>query len=351
MHPDPLSTGLPARLPAGWTADVPGESDVAELTEVVRRHELGARGWAGASQESLSVEVSAPGSQTRENVVVRDPGGAIRGWAGAHDRAAGRMLLTVVADPRLEDDRADRVAAALFGWGDQAARRIGTARGLAVQQIDSGAFAGDERQQRWLRRAGFEKVRTWWQMSRPVTFEKDAREVETGAGVRIRRVRRVAGMPDEEDLRIVHDVLESAFADHFNSHEETFDEFVSRLRLDPGHRWDHWWIAELVGDGSVEPAGALVGSVTEGTAGEPDGSYVEYLGVLQNARGRRVAKSLLNTVIADAAANGRNRVGLEVDADSPTGADGLYVSMGWTTQYVTESWHRNVPVDAVDPAP
>ena len=26
------------------------------------------------------------------------------------------------------------------------------------------------------------------------------------------------------------------------------------------------------------------------------------------------------------------------------GADGLYVSMGWKTRYVTESWHRNVPV-------
>jgi ribosomal protein S18 acetylase RimI-like enzyme len=215
-----------------------------------------------------------------------------------------------------------------------------------VQQIDSGAFADDERQHRWLRTAGFEKARTWWQMSRPVTPGEAARDVETGAGVRIRRVRRVgSGFPDVDDLRIVHDVLESAFADHFNSHEETFDEFLSRLRGDPGHRWDHWWIAELVRDGSAEPAGALVGSVTRGTAGEPDGSYVEYIGVLQNARGRGVAKSLLNTVVADAAANRRNRVGLEVDADSPTGADRLYVSMGWTTQYVTESWHRNVPVD------
>jgi hypothetical protein len=32
-----------------------------------------------------------------------------------------------------------------------------------------------------------------------------------------------------------------------------------------------------------------------------------------------------------------------VDADSPTGAAGLYTSMGWTTKYVTESWHRDVP--------
>ena len=74
---------------------------------------------------------------------------------------------------------------------------------------------------------------------------------------------------------------------------------------------------------------------------------MEYIGVLQNARGRGVAKSLLNTVVADAASRGRDRVGLEVDADSPTGADGLYVSMGWSTKYVTESWHRDVPVQPV----
>ena len=74
-------------------------------------------------------------------------------------------------------------------------------------------------------------------------------------------------MPDEDDLRTVHDMLESAFADHFNCHEETFDEFLFRLREDPGHRWDHWWIAELVDGDEPEPAGALVGAVSEGSGG------------------------------------------------------------------------------------
>jgi ribosomal protein S18 acetylase RimI-like enzyme len=153
------------------------------------------------------------------------------------------------------------------------------------------------------------------------------------------------GMPEEADLRAVHEVLEGAFTDHFNSAEETFQEFIHRLREDPGHRWDHWWLAEIVdGEGDApEPAGALVGTVSESANG-PDGSYVSYLGVLESARGRGVATGLLRTIIADAAARGRDRVGLEVDADSPTGADGLYVSMGWGTKYVTESWHKDVPV-------
>ena len=183
-------------------------------------------------------------------------------------------------------------------------------------------------------------------MSRPVRPEDAELDAETSEGEVIRLVEREGrAMPDEDDLRAVHDILETSFADHFNSHEETFDEFVFRLREDPGHRWDHWWIAELVEEGQdPQPAGALVGSVIEGDEGRPDGSYVEYIGVLQSARGRGLATSLLRTIIADAASRGRDRVGLEVDADSPTGADALYESLGWTTSYVTESWHRNIPV-------
>ncbi len=72
---------------------------------------------------------------------------------------------------------------------------------------------------------------------------------------------------------------------------------------------------------------------------------MSYIGVLEAARGRGVAKGLLRTIIADAAARERDRVTLEVDADSPTGAAGLYTGMGWETAYVTQSWHRDVPVD------
>ncbi len=341
-----LPEALASGLPPGWRVSAPDAGDAPDLTALLRRHEEQARGWAASTEDDLLIEVSARGYLTRENVVLHDEAGVLRGWASAHDRAAGRMLLQVIVDPQLEPATADSIADVLFGWADEAARRVGQLRELDVQQIDSGAFADDERQHGWLTRAGFTQVRTWWQMTRPVQADEADLDSDVGDGVNIRQVERQGtGMPSEDDLRIVHDVLESAFADHFNSHEETFDEFVSRLREDPGHRWDHWWIAELVEEGSEpEAAGALVGAVHEGDDGQPAGSYVEYIGVLANARGRGVAKSLLATVIADAASRGRDRVGLEVDADSPTGAEGLYVSMGWKTKYVTQSWHKDVPV-------
>jgi ribosomal protein S18 acetylase RimI-like enzyme len=337
---------LAGGLPDGWGVSVPDRRDVPALTELLRRHEEHARGWAAATPDGVLVEVSGGGHGIRQNVLVRDGDGAVRGWASTHDRAAGRMLLAVVVDPRLRPDVADTVAGLLLDWGQGVAVRVGAERGLATQQVDSGAFADDRRQEGWLEQHGFTRVRTWWQMSRPVTAAEATLSTRLRPGVRIRPVeRRGGGMPSERDLRIVHDVLETSFEDHFNSHEETFDEFVSRLREDPGHRWDHWWIAELVdGEGGPVPAGALVGSVTDGGDGGPDGSYVEYLGVLKTARGRGVATSLLRTVVADAASRGRDRVGLEVDADSPTGAEGLYTSLGWRTVYVTESWHKDVRV-------
>ena len=338
-------------LPDGWTVDTPDAADrfdVARLAHLLRAHERHGRGWAGASVDDVLVEVSEHGLQMRENVVIRDAEGDIHAWGSVHDRSAGRMLFVHIVQRDLPDDVADRCSAVLLAWAEAQARAVGTARGLAVQQIDTGTFQGDERQARWLREAGFEKVRTWWQMSRPVAADEEELvgtpdRWESG-GVVFRLVRRTGdGMPDEDDLREIHDVLESAFTDHFNSSEETFEEFLHRLREDPGHRWDHWWLAEITDSGTPQPVGALIGTVSESGTG-PDGSYVAYLGVLEAARGRGVAKGLLRTIIADAALRGRDRVGLEVDADSPTGAAGLYTSMGWVTKYVTESWHRDVPV-------
>jgi ribosomal protein S18 acetylase RimI-like enzyme len=329
-----------------WVASAPVGDDVADLSALWRRHEVHVRGGSSADEEAVAADVVGWGAASRRHLVARSPDGTVRGWASVHDRAAGRVLASLVVDPDLPDSEADPLAEALLDWSRSQAVTIAAERGLPVTQLDSGAFVDDERQQRWLAAAGLSQVRTWWQMSRPVLAEEGEPGAFPGArdGVLIRPVGPGPdGMPDLDDLRAVHDVLETAFADHFNSYEETFDEFCARLRADPGHRWDHWWLAELVdGDGSV-PAGALVGEVLPGQGG-PDGSYVAYMGVLESARGRGIAKSLLHTVIADAARRGRDRVGLEVDADSPTGAHGLYRSMGFVTKYETQSWHLDVPV-------
>ena len=340
----------PSALPAGWQARAPGAGDVAALARLRQLTRRGADGspTLAAPVDAASVEavVVGPASWTRRQLVVTDPDGAAVAWAVVHDRAAGRTEVEVLVLP--DAPHADRVAAALFGWADAAGRVVASLRRVPRTQLDSACRTDDERQRRWLTAAGYRCVRSWLQMSRPVGQE----EAEPGAlpqprpGVTVRRVRaHDNGLPVAEDLHLVHELLEESFADHFNSYREGFAEFVVRLQEDPWHRWDHWWIAMVEADGLSQPGGALISSVLPPDATGSFGSYVDYIGVHHRARGRGVAKALLNTVVLDAADRGRNRVGLEVDADSPTGADGLYLALGWRTSYRTESWHRYLETD------
>ena len=257
-------------------------------------------------------------------------------------------MLHVYVDRTIEDHATrDAVAAWAYAYVEQQAEEICRLREVGETRLDASPYAEDVEQRRWLAEAGYTKRRTWLQMTRPVAPEEATSLPGPREGVTIRRVQsHENGLPVAVDLQTVHDMLEKSFEDHFNSYRESFPEFLQRLREDPGHRWDHWWLAfvdpEGDPDGDQVPAGALVSTVLQENAAGHEGTYVEYIGVHRDARGRGVAKSLLHTVIADAARRGRDRVGLEVDDDSPTGADGLYHSMGWVTDYVTESWFKEL---------
>ena len=61
----------------------------------------------------------------RENLVVRDPDGAIQAWGSVHDRAEGRMLFVHVVDRDLSDDLGRRCSDVLFDWAEGQAREVG----------------------------------------------------------------------------------------------------------------------------------------------------------------------------------------------------------------------------------
>ncbi len=335
-------------LPAGWTVRLPTSDDVPQVVRLLQRHREVAGGPPRVDAEALESELVGRGSWTRRQFVLRDPQGEVVGWAGVHDRAAGRTDVDLVLDPRAPDD--DAVASAVLRWIAQVAGQVAGERGLRATRLDALAYATDERQQRWLGGAGYELARTWRHMSRPVEpAEADGHAITVRPGVRVRTVHtHPDGMPVAEDLRTVHLLLEESFADHFNSYRESLAEFLARLGEGPGHTWDHWWIAEIEEGDDWLPGGALVGTVLPENADGFEGTYVEYLGVHRRARGRGVAKALLGTVIADAARRGRDRVGLEVDAQSPTHADALYTSLGWRTGFEMQSWQTQV---GAEPAP
>jgi ribosomal protein S18 acetylase RimI-like enzyme len=325
-------------LPDGWTARIPEEDDLPVLVALRAADGAPYTGHHGVDEATVRSEIVGQASWTRRQLVVTD-GGGVRGWVSVQDRAAGRTTVSLY----LERDSQDRaaVAAALYGWAARQGAAVARLRGLPGTRMDASPYAEDVEQRGWLAAAGYQRRRRWLHMTRPVV--PGERVPELREGVSVRRVRRYeSGVPLAADLQVVHRMLEESFQDHFNSYRESFPEFVQRLREDPGHRWDHWWLAFVDQDGLTVPAGAIVCSVLPPDDTGVEGTYVDYIGVNRAARGRGVAKGLLHTVIADAAERGRARVGLEVDADSPTRADGLYRSMGWSTDYVTESWFADV---------
>jgi ribosomal protein S18 acetylase RimI-like enzyme len=332
----------PEGLPQGWTVRLPELADLEVLVKLRGADRLAWTGSASVDREAIESEVAGPASWTRRQLLAVDPEGTPRAWMIVHDRAARRTMVMLYVDRTV--DEAGVLAGVLYAWAEQQAGEISALREVSETRLDASPFAEDTVQQQWLTDAGYTKRRVWPQMTRPVTPEEATSLPGPREGVTIRRVAsHENGLPLASDLQLVHEMLESSFEDHFNSYRESFPEFVQRLREDPGHRWDHWWLAFVEGDeGELLAAGAVVSTVLPENAEGHEGSYIEYIGVHRHARGRGVAKSLLHTVIADAAQRGRDRVGLEVDADSPTGADGLYYSMGWKTDYVLESWFKEL---------
>ncbi|MTB89178.1 GNAT family N-acetyltransferase [Aeromicrobium senzhongii] len=327
-------------LPTPWRARVPGYADIDALVELRRLDELQGTGEAHVDPAGIESEVAGQASWTRRQLVAVGPDDVPRAWITVHDRAAGRALIWGYFDRDVPE--IDAIAAVFYAWAESAAVGMARFRGVDATRLDESPFADDARQAGWLTQAGYAKRRTWLHMTRPVTA--DEASLTPRAGVTVRPVERHEnGMPVASDLQIVHQMLETSFQDHFNSYRESFSEFVQRLREDPGHSWDHWWLAYVETDeGAHVPAGTVVCSSKAAPEGGTQGTYVEYIGVNRAARGRGVAKSLLATVIADAAHHGRDRVDLEVDADSPTKADELYRSLGWETEYVTESWFKDL---------
>lgn len=339
----PLEPDLPD-LPGPWTARVPTYGDVDALVELRRIDELQGTGEAHVDPAGIENEVAGQASWTRRQLVAVDDDDVPRAWITVHDRAAGRALIWGYFDRDVAE--VDEIAAAFYAWAEEAAVRMARLRGVSETRLDESPFSTDDRQAGWLRDAGYAKRRTWLHMERPVTGG-DA-DLTPREGVVVRTVdKHENGQPVASDLQIVHEMLESSFEDHFNNYRESFPEFVQRMREEPGHRWDQWWLAYVTDDstdggGQLVPAGTVVCSVLPGKDGGPEGTYVEYIGVNRHARGRGVAKSLLGEVMADAARRGRDRIGLEVDADSPTSADQLYRSLGWETDYVTDSWFKDL---------
>jgi mycothiol synthase len=131
-------------------------------------------------------------------------------------------------------------------------------------------------------------------------------------GVAVRRFRR------QRDEAAVHAASEEAFQDHWRPDSMDLDEWLVFRFAAPDLDLDLWWVAW---DGD-EVAGSLQAFET------PLGGYIDSLSVRRPWRGRGLGRALLREAFAELRRRGLPRAYLGVDAENPTGAMGLYESVG-----------------------
>ena len=128
-----------------------------------------------------------------------------------------------------------------------------------------------------------------------------------------------------EALRLARN---DAFRDHWGSQpttREDWDEMVSRAVFRP----DLSFLA-IAPEGEI--AGFVLSEVNEEDF-EPQGfssAYIDLVGVPRAFRRRGVAPALLTSTLEAIAAAGLEKAVLDVDAESPTGALGLYTGVGFS---------------------
>jgi mycothiol synthase len=299
--------------------DADDASAVTAALEVVRASEIRTRGRADTTQESLRAQLASPEAVPDET------------WLALEDaQAVGLLVLerspgsdAVYLDVHVAGDAPRAVGARLLAHG------IDRVRGLVGYARVQSAAGGDDGELRAsLAAAGLTEIRRYWRMRRDLTGV-DGREPAPPDGV-VRRV--VAG---DDDMRVLHGLREETFRGSDGFESRTFEEYEAILDAVAGADRDGRWIATLHG----RPVALCI--VDDWLAAQGD-AYLRTVGVVHDARGRGIARWLLDCAAAYSARRGRGGIVLTVNGANATGATDLYLAAGYEVVEVIDLWECGV---------
>ena len=212
---------------------------------------------------------------------------------------------------------------ALLDWVEARALEKGASKARAS------ASEGQDELASLLERRGYARIRSGFEMTIELGDDPpQAPEWPDGVGLRAYR--------HPEDEQLAYDLQEEAFQDAWDWRPETLEEWrdyqVKARGFDPS-----LWFFASAGD---EPAGVILAFPER--VGEPDLGWISILGVRRPWRRRGVAEALLRHTFAALHARGVRRVGLGVDAESPTGATRLYERVGMSVRSRSDTWEKHL---------
>ena len=242
-------------------------------------------------------------------------------WLVFRPEADGEPLVAFAAvEPRADEEfrghvsvhpewRGRGIGSVLARQIEQSVRERLTPAGDAIPIL--GFVKGDSTPEReWVERLGYVWSRRFWRMR--IDLESAPPEPEWPAGITVRDF-----VPGQDD-RAMYDAQEAAFADHWGHVARPYDEFLKRL--DRSDFDASLWHLALDGN-------TVVGTASNSTLPD-DVGWVSGLGTIPGYRRRGIARALLLHSFGVFWRRGMPSVALGVDADSLTGATGLYESVG-----------------------
>jgi mycothiol synthase len=143
----------------------------------------------------------------------------------------------------------------------------------------------------------------------------------------------------EADWRAIFEGLGEAFLDHFG-HRDWSEADFEHLFRGPEVDTTLWRVA-WDGDALAGASHNTISASECATLGVRQG-WVDIIGVRRPWRGRGVARWLLAETMAEMARRGMERTILGVDLDNPTGALGLYESVGFLPLLRSTMWAKAI---------
>ena len=266
------------------------------IKALLEEHALASFGEPDLSEEEVRSWFGQKNLEFR--VVERD--GELVGYLDIQLQESGRFP----ADVRTLDAEA---AALLLAEAEQ----IGCERGANV--VRSFVQGDDPVLRPVLEEAGWQPIRYSFQMQ--IGLDGDLPAPEWPDGLSARNLR-----PGEEER--VYEAHMDAFADHWEHHRYTFEDWhdfnVGRHSFDPSL----WWVVD-----EGEELAAISLNAWH-FSGDPQFGWVHVLGVRPQWRKRGLGTALLHHSFRDFRERGATRVGLGVDGENTTGAVRLYERVG-----------------------
>ena len=308
----PLDVDSPAHLQAAY--------------DVARECELANDGTTDVTLESITAQLAGPVAMREAQLLVLDAESPV-GLLSVENEVDGREIFI---DAYALGSRRRELLDELLARGLSSAREVAAADAdarvppgadplemdAAFWQVTTATYTTDHVYADAIEAAGFTSVRTYWRMILDLRGWSATPPVAP-LGVTKRVV------DGEADQRLLLRLRNESFADHFGeTFERNFDDYLAQLLATDGCDPSRWWIAERDG----EPVGLCI---LDDSKAEFDEGYVRTLGVVASARGRGIARWLLQCAAADAGARGRTGLALTVDGRNTTGATRLYESVGF----------------------